>query len=100
MKVQIELPMHLRQLAGGVSNPVILAVAAPVTQRSILDALEEAYPALSGTIRDHRTKVRRPFIRFFACEEDLSNASPDEPVPEDIAAGREPFLVIGAIAGG
>jgi hypothetical protein len=83
-----------------VSGEVQLDVRAPVTQRSILDALEAAYPTLQGTIRDHVTKQRRAFIRFFACEEDFSLESPDDPLPEAVASGKEPFLVIGAIAGG
>ena len=78
----------------------MLAVSGQVTQRSVLDALEEAYPVLRGTIRDHDTSKRRPFLRFFACEEDLSHESPDAPLPEAVAKGREPFLVVGAIAGG
>ena len=77
-----------------------LTLDGPVTQRTILDALEASYPMLRGTIRDHTTQIRRPFIRFFACEQDLSHASPDEPLPEPVAQGTEPFLIIGAIAGG
>ncbi len=77
-----------------------LEVAGPVTQRSVLDALEARYPVLRGTIRDHVTQQRRPFVRFFACEEDLSHESPDAPLPEAVASGKEPFLVVGAIAGG
>jgi hypothetical protein len=83
-----------------VSGDVTLEVANPVTQRTVLDALEAAYPTLQGTIRDHVTKQRRAFIRFFACEQDLSLESPDDPLPEPVASGKEPFLVIGAIAGG
>jgi hypothetical protein len=83
-----------------VSTEVELDVAAPVTQRRILDALEARYPMLSGTLRDHVTLQRRPFVRFFACGEDLSHDSPDAPLPDDIATGKEPFLIVGAIAGG
>ena len=85
---------------GSVKGELRLDVRAPVTQRSILDALEARYPMLSGTIRDHETGRRRPLVRFFACEEDLSNASPDAQLPEAVATGAEPFLIIGAIAGG
>jgi sulfur-carrier protein len=98
-QVRVALPAHLQVLAR-VSGEVTLDVRPPVTQRAILDALEAAYPTLRGTTRDHVTRRRRPFIRFFACGEDLSNEPPDAPLPEAIAAGREPFLVIGAIAGG
>ena len=97
--VRVALPFHLRNLAG-VGTEVTLELEGPVTQRSILDALEARYPMLQGTIRDHVTRQRRPFLRFFACEEDLSHESPDAPLPEAVAAGKEPFLVIGAIAGG
>lgn len=97
--VRVEIPAHLRTLAN-VSGEITLEVATPVTQRSILDALEACYPMLCGTIRDHTTRQRRAFLRFFACEEDLSHESPDAPVPEAVASGREPFLIIGAIAGG
>lgn len=93
------LPQHLRTLAK-VDGEVTLEVAGPVTQRSVLDALEARYPVLCGTIRDHVTFERRPFIRFFACEEDLSHESPDAPLPEAVVRGAEPFLIIGAIAGG
>ena len=79
---------------------VELEVKGAVTQRAVLDALESRYPALLGTIRDHGTKVRRPMLRFFACEEDLSDQSPDEPLPGEVAAGKEPFLIVGAMAGG
>ena len=95
----MELPAHLCLLAG-VKREVLLAVEEPVTQRSVLDALEAAYPVLEGTIREHGTKRRRPFLRFFACEEDLSHAGPEEALPEAVARGAEPFLVVGAIAGG
>ena len=97
--IRVILPFHLRTLAH-VGTEVTLEVEGPVTQRSVLDALEARYPMLRGTIRDHVTLQRRPFLRFFACEEDLSHNSPDEPLPEAVASGKEPFLVIGAIAGG
>jgi molybdopterin synthase sulfur carrier subunit len=97
--IRVELPQHLRTLAH-VGHEVQLSVEGPVTQRSVLDALEAAYPMLRGAIRDHVTLQRRPFLRFFACEEDLSHESPDAPLPEPVATGKEPFLVIGAIAGG
>jgi hypothetical protein len=97
--IRIVLPYHLRNLAG-VGSEVVLEVTGAVTQRSILDALEARYPMLQGTIRDHVTLVRRPFVRFFACEQDLSHEALDAPVPQAVAAGREPFLVVGAIAGG
>ncbi len=93
------IPAHLRTLAR-VSGDVELEVAAPVTQRRVLDALEARYPMLTGTIRDHVTQQRRPFIRFFACEEDLSHQSPDAPLPEAVVSGKEPYMVIGSIAGG
>jgi molybdopterin synthase sulfur carrier subunit len=98
-RVRVELPAHLRKLAG-VGHEVEVSVAGGVTQRSVLDALEDAYPVLCGTIRDHDTLQRRAFLRFFACEEDLSHESPDAPLPEAVAAGREPYIVLGAIAGG
>lgn len=97
--VRIELPSHLCLLAG-IRREVLLSIEGAVTQRAVLDALEMAYPMLCGTIRDHTTRLRRPFIRFFACEQDLSHASPDAALPEGVARGTEPFLVIGAIAGG
>jgi len=97
--IRVELPHHLRVLAQ-VGNEVTLEVGEPVTLRRVLDELEERYPVLRGTIRDHDTKKRRPFLRFFACEEDLSHESPDDPLPEAVATGKEPLLVIGAIAGG
>ncbi len=97
--VRVELPAHLRTLAN-LSGEVVLEVAGPVTQRSVLDALEARYPMLCGTIRDHVSQQRRPFLRFFACAEDLSHESPDAPLPEAVASGREPLLIIGAIAGG
>jgi sulfur-carrier protein len=97
--IRVILPMHLRTLAG-VSDEVILDVDGPVTQASILDALEARYPMLRGTIRDQFTHKRRPFLRFFACREDLSHEAADELVPEPVASGAEPFMVVGAIAGG
>lgn len=97
--IRVILPFHLRTLAN-VGAEVQLDVSSPVTQRSVLDALEARYPMLCGTIRDHVTLKRRPLLRFFACEEDISHDSPDAPLPDAIASGREPFFVIGAIAGG
>ena len=97
--IRVTLPYHLRNLAK-VDDEVTLNVEGAVTQRSVLDALEEKYPVLRGTIRDHGTLKRRAFIRFFACEQDLSHESPDAPLPEAVATGKEPFMVIGAIAGG
>lgn len=99
MPVRVLLPTHLRNLAHAPSE-VQLEVAAPVTQRSVLDALEARYPMLCGAIRDHVTLQRRAFLRFFACEEDLSHESPDALLPDAVASGKEPFIVIGAIAGG
>jgi molybdopterin synthase sulfur carrier subunit len=97
--IRVVIPPHLRTLAH-VDGEVELEVVAPATQRSVLDALETRYPMLSGTMRDHVTHLRRPLVRFFACGEDLSHESPDAPLPDAIAKGSEPFLVIGAIAGG
>ncbi len=97
--IRVVLPQHLCTLAH-VSAEVQLEVAAPITQRSVLDALEARYPMLRGAIRDHVTLQRRAFLRFFACDEDLSHESPDAPLPEAVASGKEPFIVIGAIAGG
>ncbi len=97
--IRVVLPYHLR-LLGKIDGEVQLHVAPPISQRAILDALEDRYPMLRGTIRDHVTARRRPFIRFFACNEDLSLDSPDDPLPNAVATGAEPFLVIGAIAGG
>jgi sulfur-carrier protein len=97
--IRIELPTHLRRLAQ-VNSEIRLEVAAPVTQRSLLDALEARYPVLRGTIRDHVTLERRAMLRFFVCEEDWTHESPDAPLPDAVVAGLEPFLVIGAIAGG
>lgn len=98
--IRIMLPFHLRTLAGVSGPEVQVEVAGAVTQRSVLDALEARYPTLRGTIRDHVTLKRRPMLRFFACEQDLSLESPDDPLPEAVASGVEPFWVIGAIAGG
>jgi len=97
--IRVVLPAHLRTLAG-VAGEVELRVEGPATQRSVLDALEACFPMLRGTIRDHHTQRRRPFLRFFACEQDLSHELPDTPLPDAIAIGAEPFLVVGAIAGG
>lgn len=97
--VRVELPFHLRNLAQ-VSGEVELEVPAPVTQRAVLDALEAKYPVLRGTIRDHGTLKRRPMVRFFACEEDVSFDPPDTPLPEPVATGARPFMIVGAIAGG
>lgn len=97
--IRVILPYHLRTLAQ-VTGEVTLEVAAPVTQRSVLDALESRYPTLRGTIRDHVTLKRRPMLRFFACEEDYSNEPPDAPLPDAVTSGKEPFWIVGAIAGG
>ena len=97
--IRVVLPGYLRTLAR-LEGDVELAVEGQVTQRSVLDALEARYPALRGTLRDQTTQQRRPFVRFFACEQDLSHDEPDTPLPEEVAAGKEPFLVVGAIAGG
>ena len=97
--IRVLLPTHLRRLAR-VEGEVEIQVQGPPTQRSVLDALETRYPALRGTIRDQVTQVRRPFVRFFACEQDLSHEQPDAPLPDAIATGKEPFLIVGAIAGG
>ena len=97
--IRVVLPAHLRTLAR-VDDDVLLDVQGPVTQRSVLDALEVRYPMLRGTIRDQVTQERRPFLRFFACEEDLSHEPPDAPLPDAVASGAEPLFIIGAIAGG
>jgi len=97
--IRIELPQHLRTLARA-GREVELEVEGPVTQRSVLDALEARYPMLRGTIRDQVTQQRRAFLRFFACQEDLSHEPPDAPLPDAVASGKEPFLIVGAIAGG
>ncbi len=99
MTIRIILPHHLRTLAH-VGAEVAIEVEGPITQRSVLNALEARHPMLRGTIRDHVTQQRRPVLRFFACEEDLSHESPDVLLPEAVASGKEPFLIIGAIAGG
>src|SRR5574337_624757 len=97
--IRVVLPQHLRTLAR-VNGEVTLEVTGPVTQRTVLDALEIAYPMLRGTIRDHVTHKRRAFVRFFACEQDLSHESPDAPLPDAVAKGSAPFMIVGAIAGG
>ena len=97
--IRVVMPAHLRTLAG-VTGDVIVAVSGEVTRRSILDALETKYPMLRGTILEHVSGERRPFLRFFACGEDITHQSPDDPLPQEIASGAEPFYVIGAIAGG
>lgn len=97
--IRVVLPAHLRTLAR-VTGEVTVDVEGPVTQRAILDALEARYPMLRGAIRDHVTLRRRPFVRFFACEQDLSHESPDVPLPDAVATGAEPFLIVGAMAGG
>ncbi len=97
--VRVVLPYHLRNLAR-VGSEIELEVAGPVTVRTVVDAVEARYPMLEGTIRDHVTKIRRPFLRFFACQEDLSHDSPDAALPGEVAEGKEPLLIVGAIAGG
>jgi len=97
--IRVVLPPHLRTLAR-VNGDVELDVAPPITQRSVLDAIEARYPMLRGTIRDHVTLQRRPFLRFFACEQDLTHEPPEAPLPEAVTSGKEPFIVLGAIAGG
>jgi len=97
--IQVIIPFHLQTLAK-TGAEVALEVEGAVTQRAVLDALEARYPALRGTVRDHVTQRRRPFLRFFACGEDLSHDAPDEPLPTAVAAGKEPFMIVGAIAGG
>ena len=97
--IRVELPSHLRKLAR-VAGDLEVDVEGPVTVDAVLDALEARYPALRGTIRDHDTKRRRPFMRFFACEQDLSHEPPDAPLPEAVATGKEPLLIVGAMAGG
>jgi hypothetical protein len=97
--IRVVLPAHLRTLAG-VAGEVRLEVPAPVTQRAVLDALEAAHPVLRGTVRDRATQARRPFVRFFACREDLSHEPADAPLPEPVATGAEPFVILGALAGG
>jgi sulfur-carrier protein len=97
--IRVVLPPHLRGLAK-ISGEIKLEIAGAVTLRSVLDALEANYPMLQGTVRDHVTQQRRPFLRFFACEEDLSHQPPDAPLPDEVVSGKEPLLIIGAIAGG
>ena len=97
--IRVVLPVHLRTLAGA-PREVEVAVDGAPTQRTVLDALEVRYPMLRGTIRDHATQRRRPYVRFFACEEDLSHEAPDAPLPDAVVAGHEPFIVLGAMAGG
>jgi molybdopterin synthase sulfur carrier subunit len=97
--IRVELPAHLRTLAR-VGSEVSIDVQGPITQRSVLDALEAAYPVLRGTIRDHGTLKRRAFLRFFACEQDFSLEPPDTVLPDDVASGTEPFMIVGALAGG
>jgi molybdopterin synthase sulfur carrier subunit len=97
--IRVVLPTHLRTLAR-VGSEVTLDVSGPATQRSLLDALEDRYPVLRGTMRDHVTKKRRAFVRYFACQEDLSHEAPDAPLPDPVVEGAEPFLVVGAVAGG
>ncbi|MBI1386958.1 MAG: hypothetical protein GC154_00740 [bacterium] len=97
--IRVVLPYHLHMMAK-TGAEVMLEVGPPVTQRTILNALEARYPMLRGTVRDHATQRRRAFLRFFACEMDFSNSSPDDPLPEEVVSGEEPFLIIGAIAGG
>lgn len=98
--IRVVLPAHLRVLARVEGGELALEVAEPITQRTVLDALEAVYPTLRGTIRDHVTKQRRPFIRFYACMEDLSNEPMDAPLPHAVVTGAEPYLVVGAVAGG
>ena len=97
--IRVVLPANLRTLAN-VGREVEVEVGGPMTQRALLSALEAAYPMLCGTIRDQQTQKRRPMLRFFACEEDLSDVSPDDPLPEEVVRGKEPYLIVGAIAGG
>lgn len=97
--IRVVLPAHLRMHAN-VNGEVTLTVSEPVTQRAVLDALEESYPVLRGAIRDHTTQKRRPFVRFFACQKDISHEAPDAPLPEPVATGAQPFLIVGALAGG
>jgi len=97
--VRVELPFHLRKLAK-VGNEIAIEVVAPVTQRALIDAIEARYPMLRGTIRDYSTDRRRSYLRFFACQEDVSFSGPDEPLPDAVAAGAEPFMIVGALSGG
>jgi len=97
--IKVMLPPHLRNLAG-TGSEVKLDISGPISQRSVLDALESRYPVLRGTIRDHVTQKRRPMLRFFACKRDISNEHPDSPLPDDVITGNEPLIILGAIAGG
>lgn len=97
--IRVVLPAHLRTLARH-EGEVVLQVEGPVTQRALIDALEAAFPMLRGTVRDHASKKRRPFLRFYACQKDISNEAPEAPLPEAVASGKEPFLIIGSVAGG
>jgi molybdopterin converting factor small subunit len=97
--IRVELPAHLRTLAG-VPGEILVEAGREVTVRTVLDAVEQQYPVLRGTIRDHVTERRRPFVRFFACEQDLSHEPPDTPLPDTVANGTQPFLIVGAMAGG
>lgn len=97
--IRVIIPAHLRTLAG-VEGEVILEISGPVTQRAVLDALERSFPMLCGTVRDHGTYKRRPFLRFFACAEDLTHDPPDKLLPEAVANGKEPFMIVGSVAGG
>ncbi len=97
--IRVLLPSHLKTLAA-VKDEVVLDVQGKVTQSAVLDALEQRYPMLAGTIREHVTHKRRPYLRFFACGEDMSHASPDTPLPDELAEGREPFIIVGSVAGG
>lgn len=98
--IRVRLPYHLRNLAGVTGPEVQLEVQGPITQRAVLDALEARYPTLRGAVRDHTTKQRRAFLRFFACNQDLSHEPPDAPLPDPVANGAEPYIILGAIAGG
>jgi hypothetical protein len=98
--IRVEIPFHLRTLTQITGREVTLEIPAPVTLRAVLDGIEARYPVLAGTIRDHTTQKRRPFLRFYVCEADWSNKSPDEPLPEAVVSGKEPLMIIGAIAGG
>lgn len=98
--IRVVLPFHLKNLAGCDDDEVTLEVDGPATRRSVLDALEARYPVLAGTIRYHNSKERRPFLRFFACEQDLTHEPLDAPLPEAVASGKEPYLIVGAVAGG
>ncbi len=98
--IRVELPFHLRTLTKITGREVVIEVPPPVTLRAVLDEIESQYPVLAGTIRDHATQKRRPFLRFYICEEDWSNKPPDTPLPDEVVSGKEPLFIIGAIAGG